>query len=195
MFVEFGVLACSALGSRRRSRFYIRLSCARLVMLAAALGLAFAINFSALLQRAVGPAWLALSLGALPWRPCSATTPSPLRGLVRGRRRRWGRFRSATACTGPTSRRRSAPGPRPSSGAQARSQPAEHAWCQPAAAGSRAGAAPRTDRPRPPIAEPLASISTGPEAAVPDHQRAGSAGSCARRWRAPPITSVLRFAQ
>jgi hypothetical protein len=69
MFVEFGVLACSAAGSRRRSRFYLRLSCASLVMLAAALGLALAINFSALPQRAGGLLWVALLLAAVAVAP------------------------------------------------------------------------------------------------------------------------------
>jgi hypothetical protein len=65
MFLQFGVLTCSALGSRRRSRFYVRLSCASLVTLALAVGLAFAIRFSALPERASGLAWLALLLAAL----------------------------------------------------------------------------------------------------------------------------------
>lgn len=69
MFVEFGVLACSALGSSRRPRFYIRFSCASLVMLAAAVGLAFAINFSALPQGASGSAWMALLLASLAVAP------------------------------------------------------------------------------------------------------------------------------
>lgn len=69
MFVEFGVLACSAVGSRRRSRFYARLSCASLLMSAVALGLAFAINFSVLPQQAAGLAWVALLLAALAVAP------------------------------------------------------------------------------------------------------------------------------
>jgi hypothetical protein len=69
MFVEFGVLACSAAGSRRRSWFYVRLSCASLVMLAAALGLALAISFSVLPQRAGGLLWVALLLAALAVAP------------------------------------------------------------------------------------------------------------------------------
>jgi hypothetical protein len=69
MFLEFGVLACSAQGSRRRSRFYIRLSCASLVMLALAVGLAFAMRFSALPQRAFGLVWVALLLAALAAAP------------------------------------------------------------------------------------------------------------------------------
>lgn len=69
MFLECGVLTCSALGSRRRSRFYIRLSCASLVMLALALGLALALSFSALPQRAVGAVWMALLLAALAVAP------------------------------------------------------------------------------------------------------------------------------
>jgi hypothetical protein len=69
MFIWFGVLACSAQGSRRRSRFYIRLSGASLVMLGLALGLAFAMNFSALPQRAFGIAWVALLLAALAVAP------------------------------------------------------------------------------------------------------------------------------
>jgi hypothetical protein len=69
MFVEFGVLACSALGSSRRPRFYIRLSCASLGMSAAAVGLAFAINFGALPQGASGSAWMALLLASLAVAP------------------------------------------------------------------------------------------------------------------------------
>jgi hypothetical protein len=81
MFVEFGVLACSALGSSRRSRFYIRFSCASLVMLAAALGLAFAINFSALPQQAFGFAWMALLLASLAVAPAFCyRTFAPSRG-------------------------------------------------------------------------------------------------------------------
>ncbi len=77
----------------------------------------------------------------------------PLPGLARWRRWRMAWFRSATASAGPTSRRCSAPGCRPGAGAQARSQPADPAQRQPAAAGSQAGAVPRTGRPRPPIAD------------------------------------------
>jgi hypothetical protein len=69
MFLEFGVLACSAQGSRRRSRFYIRLGCTSLVMLALAVGLAFAMRFSALSQRAFGLIWVALLLAALAAAP------------------------------------------------------------------------------------------------------------------------------
>ena len=69
MFLGFGVMACSALGARRRSRFYIRLCCAGVVVLALALGLAFAIDFSALPGRALGPLWLALLLAALAVAP------------------------------------------------------------------------------------------------------------------------------
>jgi len=69
MFLLFGVLTCSALGSRRRSRFYVRLSCASLVTLALAAGLGFAIRFNTLPQRAFGPAWLALLLAALAVAP------------------------------------------------------------------------------------------------------------------------------
>lgn len=65
MFLEFGVLACSALGWRRRSRFYLRLSCASVVMSSVALGLAFGLEFSALPQRAFGSLWVALLLVAL----------------------------------------------------------------------------------------------------------------------------------
>lgn len=69
MFLEFGVLVCSTLGSRRRSRFYLRLSCASLVMLTLALGLAFAIRFSTLPGPAFGAAWMALLLAALAVAP------------------------------------------------------------------------------------------------------------------------------
>jgi hypothetical protein len=65
MFLEFGVLACSAQGSRPRSRFYVRFSCAGVGMLAVALGLAFAIKFSALPQPALGLLWLVLLIAAL----------------------------------------------------------------------------------------------------------------------------------
>lgn len=65
MFLEFGVVACSALGSPRRSRFYLRLGCAWLVMSALGLGLALAIEFSALPQRLFGPAWVVLLLVAI----------------------------------------------------------------------------------------------------------------------------------
>src|ERR1700733_12465233 len=69
MFLGFGLLTSSALGSRRRSRFSIRLSCASLVTLALALGLALAITSSALPQRAFGVAWVALLLAALAVAP------------------------------------------------------------------------------------------------------------------------------
>jgi hypothetical protein len=69
MFLEFGVLACSALGSRRRPRFYVRLAGACLVMLALALALGFAIVFSALPERAFGIAWGTLLLAALAVAP------------------------------------------------------------------------------------------------------------------------------
>jgi hypothetical protein len=69
MFLEFGVVACSAQGSRRRSRFYIRLSCVSLVTLALAVGVAFAMKFSALPQRAFGLVWVALLLAALAAAP------------------------------------------------------------------------------------------------------------------------------
>ena len=65
MFLEFGVLACSALGSKKRSRFYVRFGCASGVMLGLAVGLGFAIEFSALPQRAFGIAWGSLLLAAL----------------------------------------------------------------------------------------------------------------------------------
>lgn len=69
MFLEFGVLACSAQGSRRRLRFYLRLGCVSLVMLALAVGLAFAMKFSVLPQRAFGLVWVALLLAALAVAP------------------------------------------------------------------------------------------------------------------------------
>ena len=69
MCVEFGVLACSAQGSRRRSRFYIRLSGACLFMSGLALGVAFAINSGALPQRAFGLVWVVLLLAALAVAP------------------------------------------------------------------------------------------------------------------------------
>jgi hypothetical protein len=69
MFVEFGVLACSVLGSKRRSRFYIRLSCTSLVMVVVAVGFAFALDSSAVPQRALGLVWLALMLAALAAAP------------------------------------------------------------------------------------------------------------------------------
>jgi|ERR1700733_738863 hypothetical protein len=69
MFLGFGLLASSALGSRRRSRFRIRLSCTSLVALVLALGVALAIASSALPQRALGAAWVALLLAALTLGP------------------------------------------------------------------------------------------------------------------------------
>ena len=69
LFLGFGVVACSALGGRRRSGFYVRLSCASGVILALALGLALAIEFSVLPGRALGPLWLALLLTALAVAP------------------------------------------------------------------------------------------------------------------------------
>jgi hypothetical protein len=65
MFLWFGVLACSAMGSRKRSRFYIRLTCAGVVMAAVAFGLAVAIDASVVPQRALGLLWVALLLAAL----------------------------------------------------------------------------------------------------------------------------------
>jgi len=85
MFLEFGVLACSALGTRKRSRFYVRLGCATLVMLGLALGLGFAIVFSALPQQAFGAAWGALLLAALAVAPVFCYHPSaPFRGSSDG---------------------------------------------------------------------------------------------------------------
>jgi hypothetical protein len=69
MFLEFGVLACSALGGRKRSRFYLRLGCASVVMLGLALGLGFAIAFNTLPQRSFGAAWGSLLLAALAVAP------------------------------------------------------------------------------------------------------------------------------
>src|ERR1700756_4380671 len=85
MFVEFGVLTCAALGSRRRSRFFTRLSCGSLLMLAVALGLAFALNSSAVPQRAVGLAWVALLLAALAVAPVFCYhTFAPFQGTSEG---------------------------------------------------------------------------------------------------------------
>ncbi len=85
MFLEFGVLACSAMGSRRRSRFYIRLGCASLVMLGLSLGLGFAIAFSALPQRSFGIAWGSLLLAALAMGPVFCYhTFAPFRGSSDG---------------------------------------------------------------------------------------------------------------
>jgi hypothetical protein len=85
MFVGFGVVACSALGSTRRSRFYLRLGCASVVMLALALGLAFAIVFSVLPQQTFGGAWVALLLAALAVAPVFCyRTITPFRGSSDG---------------------------------------------------------------------------------------------------------------
>jgi hypothetical protein len=65
MFIEFGVVACSAVGCRRRSRFYLRLGSASLLMLALALGFVFALKFTALPERVFGLAWVGLLLAAL----------------------------------------------------------------------------------------------------------------------------------
>jgi hypothetical protein len=69
MFVEFGVLACSALQSTRRSRFYLRLTSTHLVMAVLAVALAFAIRSSALPQHVLGLAWILLLLTALAAAP------------------------------------------------------------------------------------------------------------------------------
>jgi hypothetical protein len=85
MFLEFGVLACSALGIRKRSRFYVRFGCASLVMLGFALGLGFAIEFNALPQRAFGAAWGSLLLAALAVGPVFCYHASaPFRGSSDG---------------------------------------------------------------------------------------------------------------
>jgi hypothetical protein len=85
MFFEFGVLACSALGSRRRSRFYIRLGGAGLVILGLAAALGFAIEYSALPQRAFGMTWGALLLAALAAAPVFCYhTAAPFRGSSDG---------------------------------------------------------------------------------------------------------------
>ncbi len=79
MFLAFGVLMCSALGSRRRSRFHLRLIGASVVMSALALGLAFAINLSTQPERALGLLWLVLLVAGLAVAPvfCFHTfTPS-----------------------------------------------------------------------------------------------------------------------
>ena len=83
MFLEFGVLACSAQGSRRRSRFYIRLGCTTLVMLALAVGLAFAMRFSPPPQRAFGLVWVALLLAALAAAPALELTTRSHRSRAR----------------------------------------------------------------------------------------------------------------
>jgi len=81
MFVEFGVLACSALGSRRRSRFYLRLGSASLVMLALAAGVAVAVRLGAVRDRELGPLWLGLSIAALAVGPVFCYHPfKPFRG-------------------------------------------------------------------------------------------------------------------
>jgi hypothetical protein len=85
MFLEFGVLACSALGSKKRSRFYVRFGCASAVMFGLALGLGFAIEFSALPQRGFGIAWGSLLLAALAVGPLFCyQTSAPFRGSSDG---------------------------------------------------------------------------------------------------------------
>jgi len=85
MFLWFGVLACSAWGSRRRSRFYGRLGCASVVMSAVALGLAVAIKVGAFPQRALGPLWVALLLAALVVAPVFCYhTFAPFQGSCEG---------------------------------------------------------------------------------------------------------------
>lgn len=85
MFLEFGVLTCSALGSRRRSRFYIRLACASLALVALALALAFALWLSVLPQQAFGLVWVALLLVSLAVAPVFCYhTFAPFRGPSEG---------------------------------------------------------------------------------------------------------------
>jgi hypothetical protein len=85
MFLEFGVLGCSALGSKKRSRFYVRFGCASLAMLVLGLGLGFAIEFSALPQRSFGIAWGSLLLVALAVGPVFCyDTFAPFRGSSDG---------------------------------------------------------------------------------------------------------------
>lgn len=85
MVLWFGVLACSAQGSRKRSWFYGRLSCAVVVMSAVALGLAVAIKVGAVPQRALGPLWVALLLVALVVAPVFCYhTFAPFRGSSGG---------------------------------------------------------------------------------------------------------------
>lgn len=69
MFIEFGVLGCSALGRSRRPGFSIRLGCASFAMSALAVGLAFAMSFAALPQRVFGLLWLGLLLAAVAIAP------------------------------------------------------------------------------------------------------------------------------
>jgi hypothetical protein len=85
MFLWFGVLACSAQGSRKRSRFYGRLTCAGVVMSALALGLALAINVDAVPQRALGLLWVALLLAAAAVAPVFCYhTFTPFKGSSEG---------------------------------------------------------------------------------------------------------------
>jgi hypothetical protein len=77
-------------------------------------------------------------------------------GVVRWRRWRRTRFRSATPWAGPASRRRSAGECRPGAGAPARSRPVEPGRREPAATGSRAGAAWLTGRPGSQVADSAA---------------------------------------
>jgi hypothetical protein len=84
-------------------------------------------------------------------------------GLVRRRRERRTRFRSTTTSAGSTSPRRAAGGCRPVAEAQALSRPVQPARPQPAATGSRAGAARDTGRTRPHLADSagLCNIDSG----------------------------------
>ncbi|HTW13022.1 MAG TPA: hypothetical protein VME01_09775 [Solirubrobacteraceae bacterium] len=78
MFLGFGVLGCSAFGRRRRARFYTRLGCGSLVLVALALGLGIAIRLGILPGRVLGGAWLVLLLVTLAMPPvfCYRAVPS-----------------------------------------------------------------------------------------------------------------------
>jgi hypothetical protein len=69
MFLGFGVLACTAMNSRRRSPFYVRLLCSSAVTIALALGVAASIGLNLLPQRVSGVLWVLLLLASLAVAP------------------------------------------------------------------------------------------------------------------------------
>lgn len=75
LFLVFGVLWCSAMGSRKRSRFYSRIGYASLAMSILALALAISARFGVLADKAFGLLWIALLLAALVVAPVLCYRP------------------------------------------------------------------------------------------------------------------------
>ena len=75
LFLEIGVLACSTLGTRQRSRFPLRLAVANVAMSVLALGLAFSVEVGALSDAGFGRLWMVLLLASLTVAPLFCYRP------------------------------------------------------------------------------------------------------------------------